>query len=52
MPWPKIDTSHAHFAKALPDKGRTIKGLVYNEWDLEPFEQAKRSGPRLLSTLP
>ena len=35
----------------LPDKGRAIKGLVVcNCWDLEPL--AKRSGPRLLSTVP
>ena len=43
-PWSKADATHYHARSELPDKGRTIKGLVVgNSWDLEPL--AKRSSP-------
>ncbi len=43
-----------HAQLGLPDKGRTIKCLVVcNDWDLtRAFGPAKRSGLRLLSTVP
>ncbi len=32
MPWPQTGTTHYHAQLGLPDKGRTVKGLVvYNE---------------------
>ncbi len=35
------------------DKCCAIKGLVVcNSWDLEPLDLLKRSGPKLLSTVP
>ncbi len=45
MPWPK----QAQKIR-LPDKGRTIRGLIVcNGWDLDPLALPKRSGPRLLT---
>ena len=41
---------HAHLG--LPDKGRAIKGLIVcNDW-IRALGPAKRSGPRLLLTVP
>ncbi len=45
-------TTQYYAQLGLPDKGRAIKGLVVcNNWDLA-FRPSKRSGPRLLSTIP
>ena len=53
MPWPKTGATQYHAQLGLSDKGHAIKGLVVsNSWDLEPWDLAKRSGPRLLSTVP
>ena len=50
MPWPQTGATQYHAQLGLPDKGRTIKGLVVcNDWNLNG--PAKRSGPRLLSTV-
>ncbi len=52
MPWPQTGATQYHAQLGLPDKGRAIKGLgVCNSWDLEPLD-SKRSGPRLLLTVP
>ena len=47
MPWPKTDVTQYHTQLGLPDKGRAIKGL-----GSRALGPAKRSGPRLLSTVP
>ncbi len=54
MLWPKTGTTQYYTQLRLSDKGCVIKGLVvYNSKDLEPLDgPAKRSGPRLLSTVP
>ncbi len=53
MPWPKTGATQYHAQLGLPDKGRAIKGLIVcNSKDLEPKDLLKRSGPRLLSTVP
>ena len=52
MPWPQTGATQYHAQLGLPDKGRAIKGLVvYNNWNLQPYDLLKRSGPRLLSTI-
>ncbi len=52
MPWPQTGATQYHAQLGLPDKSRAIKGLVVcNDWDLEPLDLYKRSGPRLLSTV-
>ena len=39
MPWPQTGATQHHAQLELPDKSRTIKGLVVcNDWDLEPLE--------------
>ena len=38
MPWPKTGATQYHAQLGLPNKGREIKGLVYNYWDLEPLD--------------
>ena len=39
MPWPQTGKTQYHAQLGLPDKGRTIKGLVFcNSWDLEPLD--------------
>ena len=39
MNWLQTGTTQYHTQLELPDKGRTIKGLVvYNDWDLEPLD--------------
>ena len=39
MPWPKTGATQYHAQLGLPDKGRTIKGLVVcNNLDLEPLD--------------
>ena len=50
MPWPQTGATHYHAQLGLADKGRAIKGLVVcnSSGALGP---AKRSGPRLLSTV-
>ena len=49
----KTGATHSHAQLGLPNKGRAIKGLVVcNDWDLEPLDQLKRYGPRLLSPVP
>ena len=30
MPWPQTGANHYHAQLGLPDKGRAIKGLIYN----------------------
>ena len=50
MPWHQTGATHYHAQLGLPDKGRAIKGLVICN-DLE-FGPTKRSGPRLLLTVP
>ncbi len=53
MPWPKTGATQYHAQLGLPDKGRAIKGLVVcNSWGSRALGPAKRSGPRLLSTVP
>ncbi len=53
MSWPQWGATQYNEQLGLPDKGRTIKGLVVcNDWDLEPLDLIKRSSPRLLSTVP
>ncbi len=53
MPWPQTGATQYHAQLGLPDKGHAIKELVVcNSWDLEPWDLLKRSGPRLLSTVP
>ena len=54
MPWPQTGPTQYHTQLGLLDKGRTIKGLVVcnNCLDIEPLDLLKRSGPRLLSTVP
>ncbi len=40
MPLPQTGATQYHAQSGLPDKGRTVKGLVVCiEWDLEPLEQ-------------
>ncbi len=56
IPLPKTGVTH-YYAQyqtqlGLPDNGSAITGLVVcNGWDLELFGPAKRSGPRLVSTV-
>ena len=39
MPWPQTGATQYHTQLGLPDKDRTIKGLVFcNNWDLEPLD--------------
>ena len=39
MPWPQTNATQYHAQLGLPDKGRTIKGLVVRiSWDLEPWD--------------
>ncbi len=39
MTWPLTDATLYHAQLGLPDKGRTIKGLVVcNDWDLDPLD--------------
>ncbi len=53
MPWPQSGATQYHAQLGLSDKGRAIKELVVcNSWDLEPWDLLKRSGPRLLPTVP
>ncbi len=54
MPWHQTGATQYHSQLGLSDKGRAIKGLVVcNNWDLfRAFDPAKRSGPRLFSTVP
>ena len=54
MPWPQTGATQSHAQLGLSEKGREIKGLVVcNDWDLaRAIGLAKRSGPRLLSTVP
>ncbi len=55
MPWPKTGATQYHAQLGLPDNGRAIKGLIIcHSWDIiiEPWDLAKRSGPRLFSTVP
>ncbi len=49
---PQIGATQYHAQLGLPDKGHAIKELVVCSWDLEPLDLIKRSGPRLLSTVP
>ena len=45
MPWTQTGACQYHVQLGLPDKGRTIKGLVVcNKKDLEPLDLQKRSG--------
>ncbi len=51
MPWSQTGATQYHAHLRLPDKVRTIKGLVVSvcyDCDLEPLGPAKRFGPRLL----
>ncbi len=41
-----------HAQLEIPDKGRAIKGSVVRNMGYRAFRPAKRSGPRLLSTIP
>ena len=53
MPWLQTGATHCHAQLGLSDKGRAIKRLVVcNSLDLGVFGLAKRSDPRLLSTVP
>ncbi len=52
MPWPKTGATQYHAQLGLPDKGRAIKGLVVCNKGSRALGPAKRSGPRLLSTVP
>ena len=46
MPWPLTGANQYHAQLGLPDKGRAIRGLVvYNDWDLEPFDLLKWGWP-------
>ncbi len=48
MPLPQTGATQNYAQLGISDKGRVIKGLeVCNSW-----QTAKRSGPRLLSTVP
>ena len=39
MPWPQTGATHYHAHLGLPNKSRTIKGLVVcNNWDLQSFD--------------
>ncbi len=39
VPWPQIGATQYHAQLGLPDKGRTIKELVFcNDWDLEHLD--------------
>ena len=49
MPYPQTGATHAQLE--LSDKGRAIKGLVVCNRS-RALGPAKRSGPRLLSTVP
>ncbi len=52
MPWPWIGATYYHAHLGIPDKGRTIKGLVVcNSLDVSLIGPAYRSSPTLLSTL-
>ena len=57
MPWPQTGATQYHAQLGLPDKGRTIKGLlVCNNWDLEPLDllngYAPVSSPSPLDQIP
>ena len=54
MPWPQTGATHYHAQLGFPDKGRAIKGLVgcLQELGSRALGPAKRSGPRLSSTVP
>ena len=45
MPFPQTGAIQCHAQLGLPDKGRTIKGLVVcNSWDLEPLDMLNGLG--------
>ncbi len=53
MPWPQTGAIQYHAQLWLPDKGRVIKGVgCLQLLGSKAFWTGKRSGPRLLSTIP
>ncbi len=53
MPWSQTGAVQYHAQLGLPDKGRAIKVLVvFIKLGSKAFGPAKRSCPRLLSTVP
>ena len=52
MPWPKTGAIQYHAQLGLPAKGCAIKGLVVWKLGSRALGPAKRSSPRLLSTIP
>ncbi len=52
MPWPKTGATHYHAQLGLPDKGCNQRAGCLLELGSRALRHAKRSGPRLLSTVP
>ncbi len=53
MPWAQAGATQFYAHLRLIDKGRAIRWLVVcNDLDLRAFGPAKRSCPRLLTTVP
>ena len=50
MPWTQTGVTQYYTLSGVPDIGRAMKGFVVcNDWDLEPVDLLKRSGPRLFT---